>query len=261
MYLTTDECLDAIQRHTRGLAGAAENNLARRVEHCPAWSVGDLVWHLTGVHRFWEHVVRERPATQPSLPEASRPADGDLVPALLAGLDALVDTLRSADQDASCWTWGLVENVGFVTRHQVQEAAVHHWDVVNAVGPSAAWSMDPLEAIDAVDEFLTHSVGNSRWVVEGAERLGGYLWFCPCYADTAACPSWYVADGDLAGTVAVMSEPPASDLPAVGSHGDPATLLLWLYGRVPDRVALPDSDLRPEDTALIDRFRKLTFTD
>ena len=53
MTLGVEECLAAIETHTRGLAAAADGNLDARVEHCPDWSVADLVDHLTEVHAFW----------------------------------------------------------------------------------------------------------------------------------------------------------------------------------------------------------------
>jgi uncharacterized protein (TIGR03083 family) len=261
MYLTTAQCLDAIERHTRGLADAATAHLEARIEHCPDWSMADLVWHLTSVHWFWTWIATELPATEPQdLHRPQRPGDEALVAGLVAGMETLIATLRAADQDAPCWTWGLEENVRFITRHQVQEAAVHHWDALNAMGRANEWAMYPVDAIDAVDEFLTHSVGNRRWPVENAEPMAGTVWFCPCYADTDVCPAWYIFDGEVPGTVDVEIDlPQARTERALGSHGDPATLLLWLYRRVPDRSAFFDCDLGAEDRALLSRFRALTY--
>jgi hypothetical protein len=47
------------------------------------------------------------------------------------------------------------------------------------------------------------------------------------------------------------------DVPMVGGHADPADVLLWLYGR--QRHLYVDEGVG--DTALLDRFRALTFTD
>lgn len=267
MALTVEQSLEAITLHTRGLAEAADGHLDARIEHCPDWSMADLVWHLTGVHRFWEYVARERPSEPPDLPEVARPADHELVPGMLAGLDALVATLGSADQDAPCWTWGLEENVGFITRHQVQEAAVHHWDAVNAARTDS-WAMDPVVAMDAVDEFLTHSTANSRWPSEGAAPLHGQLWFCACVGQSPEADSWYVQDGDLHGTLAhrtfhlgddaATAEEAAAGDTSVGGHGSAEDFLLWLYRRIPN----PCIDASwIGDQALLDRFRRFTNTD
>ncbi len=46
--------------HSAGFADATRDHLDARVEHCPGWSVADLVWHLTEVHWFWGTIVEER---------------------------------------------------------------------------------------------------------------------------------------------------------------------------------------------------------
>lgn len=267
MRLTTEQCLDAIERHTRGLAEAAAGHLDARIEHCPDWSMADLVWHLTDVHWFWNHIASERPSEEPrGLDRPERPADDQLVDRLLAGLDTLVGTLGGADQDAACWTWGLEEDVRFITRHQVQEAAVHHWDALNAVGAAHRWGIRPVDAIDAVEEFLTESVGNERWPRPDAEPIGGQIWFCPCFDDTALCPQWVIEDGDARGTVRLrtdqIEEVDDQVSSVVGSHVQASDVLLWLYRRLPDddprifdREHLSAGRLR-----VVERFRGLTFT-
>jgi uncharacterized protein (TIGR03083 family) len=164
MTLSTFDCIAAITAHSAGFAEATRDNLEARVEHCPDWSVADLVWHLTEVHWFWATIVAETPDAPPD--QARRPArrpDDELVDAFVAGAAHLVEVLRGADQSASCWTWApWQQDVAFVTRHQVQEAAVHHWDAVNAAGDSLV--IDPAVAADSVDEFLHFSVPSTgRW--------------------------------------------------------------------------------------------------
>lgn len=263
MAVTVDDCLAAIEHHTRGLAAAAGGNLDARVEHCPEWSVADLVHHLTEVHGFWNHVAATRPTEPPQdRPEPARVPDAELIPTLLAGMETLVATLRAADQQAPCWTWGLEENVWFITRHQVQEAAVHHWDAANATGHD--WFIDADVALDAVDEFLTHSVANLRWPNPAAASLGGTIWFCPCFSDSERRPSWHITDGDIPGTLAVSSyegRSPDIDGPADGDHVNAGQLLLWLYRRHTDEQI--NSGSAPSGTArpLYERFRAFTNTD
>lgn len=263
MHLTVDQCVDAIARHTHQLADAADGHLERPVRHCPGWTVGDLVWHLTEVQWFWRWVATERPTDRPAYVESpEQPGPEALLDGLRSGVEALVEALATADQDASCWTWGSEHRVGFITRHQVQEAAVHHWDALDAVGRASSWEMWPVDAIDAVDEFLTESVANERWPRPEVPRMDGTIWFCPCHADTALCPTWHVTDGARPGTLEVRVDPEGSaDGVVIGSHGHPATLLLWLYGRVPEREAFPDLDLTPEQRALLQRFRAFASTD
>ena len=262
MRLTVEQCLEAIDRHTRGLAEAAGGNLDRRIEHCPDWSMADLVWHLTSVHWFWNRIATERPTEEPEYADRpARPGDDALVSGLLAGMVTLVATLRAADQDAPCWTWGSTQDVAFITGHQVQEAAVHHWDAANAAG--ADWAMDPVAAMDSVEEFLTESVASPRWPMADAEPIGGTIWFSPSLADLAECPVWHIHDGEAPGTVAFdVHEGPAPEIsgPADGDHVDPATLLLWLYRRVPD-AAIDSVGRAGEPRPMLNRLRALTFTD
>ncbi|MCW2784197.1 MAG: hypothetical protein JWP74_714 [Marmoricola sp.] len=261
MPLSVEDCLAAITSHTRGLASAAEGNLGLRIEHCPDWSMADLVWHLTSVHWFWNQVASGPLLEEPSdLVRPERPDDEDLVEAMLTGARTMVEALRAADQQAPCWTWGQDQTVWFITRHQVQEAAVHHWDAVNA-SDRGSWSMDDAVAMDAVDEFLTHSVANPRWPMPDAAPMAGTLWFCACggVGDRIEADSWHVTDGVAAGTLTHLTlhlEDQEPDVvgPAVGAHGDPPSFLLWLYRRVPE-IGF-DGDL-----GVLDRFRAFTFTD
>ncbi|MCX6396112.1 MAG: maleylpyruvate isomerase N-terminal domain-containing protein [Propionibacteriales bacterium] len=241
--LPVEDYLAAIRSHTQGLAAAAEGNLSERIEHCPDWSVADLVWHLTCVHWFWNEIARDRLLDEPDdLVRPQRPADTDLVGALVAGVEVLVATLRDADQQAPCWTWGLEENVGFITRHQVQEAAVHHWDAVNATG-AGTWSMDPVVALDAVDEFLTHSVANVRWPMPDAAGLGATVTIPVNGARVT------ISDGDVPGTVSHTVTP--ND----GAGNRAADLLLWLFRRI------PDDRVEAEPRAALERFQRLRSTD
>src|SRR3954447_253034 len=160
MTLSTFDCIAAITEHSAGIAEATRPHLAAKVEHCPGWSVADLVWHLTEVHWFWGTIVEERLAAPPQdSRRPPRPADEGLVDGFVRGAARLVQVLRQADQSASCWTWARQQqDVAFITRHQVQEAAVHHWDAVNAAGDRLAlW---PDVGTDSVDEFLHFSVAS-----------------------------------------------------------------------------------------------------
>jgi uncharacterized protein (TIGR03083 family) len=247
MTLTTFECIAAITGHSAGFAEAARGNLDAPVEHCPGWTVADLVWHLTEVHWFWGTIVEERLTAPPE--ESRRPArahDDGLVEGFVAGAARLVEVLREADQSDHCWTWaGWRQDVAFVTRHQVQEAAVHHWDAVHAAGDALV--VDPAVAADSVDEFLHFSVAAEEDPDDPPEtRLDGR--FTLRATDTG--DSWALSDGSRPGTVHV--EHGAADGPVLEATA--ADLLLWLYARTdPEASAVPDD--------LLGRFRALCFTD
>jgi hypothetical protein len=135
--------------------------------------------------------------------------------------------------------------VGFVTRHQVQEIAVHHWDVAHAIGRPI--EIEPEIAGDAVDEFLTVSISSAADPADPPRpALAGSVALVASDLDRA----WTVSDDSVPGTVLVRD----------GVVGDASTLratsqelLLWLYGR----CELTDPTTSPE---LTERLRALSFT-
>ena len=261
MTLSTEECLAAITLHSQGLAEAARDNLGVHVEHCPGWTVADLVWHVADVHWFWRTIAGERLSEPPDESRRPpRPPDAELVEHFLGGAASLVSTLRESDQSAACWTWATQKDVAFVTRHQVQEAAVHHWDAAHAVGQVTMYDFIAADvAADAVDEFLTFSVSTDD---DPADRpaLHGSLWFCGCVSMSEVAHQWMVKDGRAPGTLAFAHEGPWDESPemrSAGGHCSPGDLLLWFYGRTPSLM----SDLPREDDRVVRRFRKLCFTD
>ncbi len=235
--------LNAIATHAEGLASAAESNLDARVEHCPDWDVADLVAHITNVHWFWATIVEEKLQEPPA--EERRPARAeDLLGALRANAERLVRVLGEADPATPVWTWAPDRmTAGFVLRHQVQEAAVHHWDAENAAG--RALTIEALPAADAVDEFLAVSVASEAWPGKG--NLDGTFGMRTTDADGA----WTITDGVTPHTLAVT--PGLRDgIPVLQASA--SDLLLWLYRR----VELDTSAVPPD---LVERFRSLTFTD
>jgi uncharacterized protein (TIGR03083 family) len=248
MTLSTFDCIAAITEHSAGFADATRTGLDRRVEHCPDWSVADLVRHLTEVHWFWGTIVAEQLPSPPD--EGRRPPrtdDAGLVDAFKAGAVRLVEVLRESDQSAPCWTWaGWQQDVAFVTRHQVQEAVVHHWDAVNATG-RGSFRVEAAVAADSIDEFLHFSVASDDDPDEPTTPpLDGTL----AFRTTDTGDAWTLTDGKP-GT-AVVSTGVADGAPVVA--GTAEELLLWLYQRVElDTAAVP--------AHLLARFRAICFLD
>ncbi|HEV8064470.1 MAG TPA: maleylpyruvate isomerase family mycothiol-dependent enzyme [Acidimicrobiales bacterium] len=241
--------LATIAIHSAGLTDAAEGRLDARIEHCPAWSMADLVWHVADVQWFWATIAAEQLSAPPD--DSRRPlrpgGDAELLAASRASARRLVEVLGEADPAAPCWTWAPGQNdVGFIVRHQVQEAAVHHWDAANAVG--APSEIATAAAADAIDEFLTFSVSTDDDPAEPErESLGGS--FAIVCSDAEA--SWIVGEGEGAGTVRVAS----SQEPALaGVTGTACDLLLWLYGR-------KDLEIDPAAEDVVRRFLAMRFTD
>jgi uncharacterized protein (TIGR03083 family) len=239
---------EAIAEHSAGFAAAADGNLDAEVEHCPGWTVADLVRHLTEVHWFWATIAEERLGTPPGADRRpAEPPRARLVENFRAGADRLVRALRAASGSDPVWTWAPAQqDIAFIRRHQVQEAAVHHWDAVHAAGGDLA--IAAAVAVDSIGEFLTFSVSSDADPAEPARpSLAGQFALRCSDADAA----WTISDGEGLGTVG--HEPGARPgVPAISGTG--SDLLLWLYGRL-------ELGPGPVPADVIARFRALCFTD
>jgi uncharacterized protein (TIGR03083 family) len=245
MTLSLHRSLEAISGNSHALAEAARGNLGARVEHCPEWSVADLVRHVTEVHWFWRTIAAGPLQAPPD--ESARPArmpDEELVDELLSGATALVDALGSADQSAGCWTWfPPQQDVAFITRHQIQEAAVHAWDAVHAAGQELDLDVDV--AVDSIEEFLTCSLADA----EDVERIGVLLDGELVLHATDTDQTWTVAQATPRAALTWSASTGEEGSTVSGTASD---LLLWLYGRV---------DLPTGDPEVVARFRRLSSTD
>lgn len=237
-----------IALQSAALAEAAKGNLAAPVKHCPGWTVADLVRHVYEVHWFWGTVAEQRLAAPPPDEDGPEPApDDELIERFRAGALHLVEVLRHADPDAACWTWApRQQNVAFVQRHQVQEAAVHRWDAEHAAG--RAVTLDVPVSVDSVEEFLTFSVASADEPPDKpVPGLSGSFVLQATDADAA----WTICDAEQPGTVR-FERGARPDAPVLA--GTASDLLLWLYQRV--ELPVPGGA-----TELLGRFRELTFTD
>ncbi len=203
------------------VADTADPGLA--VPGCPDWTVADLVWHLAEVHWFWGTDVEVR-ASGPDEIEAMAPARpaayGDVVAWGRAQADRLIRLLEDTSDDVAVWTWALDEtahNVGFIRRHQVQEAAVHRWDIEQA----ATGQPQPIEAgaaADAVDELLAVTL---PWSVHADRTLPGTV-HLHC-TDTVG--EWIIHGDGRVEAIHAKGD--------VAIRGTASDLLLALYSRIP----------------------------
>jgi uncharacterized protein (TIGR03083 family) len=152
--------LAVIRAQSGALADAAAGNFAAAVEHCPGWSVRDLVWHVYTVHAFWRQIVEQRLQKPEQARDPDQLADDILLDEFRAGAERFLGVLAAADPRAAVWTWSDQHDVAFVVRHQVQEAAVHRWDAEHARGATSSLEAEP--AADAVDEFLHFSARGAQ---------------------------------------------------------------------------------------------------
>ena len=200
--------LTSIGRNSARIAALAEiADLSTPVPSCPEWTLGDLVFHLGAVQRFWATTVNDRNPDEKSSVDESDVDDAVLVAWAREQTLALVDALKDASADAPCWTWwGEPRTTGAVARHQAQESAVHCWDACNALAQS--FEIPREQAVDGIDEFL--SVMASQLGVLTSNHLS----FQP--DDTVDVITW----GDRS-------------LPPIRLRASASDLVLVLYGRRP----------------------------
>ena len=222
--------LEAIRRDSDLFYAAADNaDPTRDVASCPGWTISDLVWHLGEVHWFWGTIVEQRLDDQQKA-ESQKPARPGSYAELIAWgrsqADRMIRTLRDTPDDVAVWTWALQDehhNVGFIRRHQVQEAAVHRWDMQHA----ATGAGEPIAAdaaADSIDEFLAITL---PWCVRADKPLRGSV-HIHC---TDAPGEWSIAPEG--------SVEPTHTKADVAIRGTASDILLALFKRIPiDRVEL-----------------------
>lgn len=162
--------VDALETAGRALAVAAgEAGPDAEVPTCPGWRVRDLLRHTAMVHRWaTDLVVHARTTYQPDAGETS--LDGqELLACFREGHAGLVAALRAAPESLECWTFLPAPSpLAFWARRQAHETTVHRADAESALaaGPRP---VEPLVAVDGIDELLIRFHGRSRSRVRMAE--------------------------------------------------------------------------------------------
>ncbi|RZQ66047.1 maleylpyruvate isomerase family mycothiol-dependent enzyme [Amycolatopsis suaedae] len=238
---------------------AVASGVTTLVPSCPEWSVTDLVAHLGKVHRYVGWVIRERLREQPDptgigflgLPpdisgwprpesEPNRvPVPGAMADWFAEGAAALGGLFRETDPGTAVYTWWHEQTVAFWIRMQAIEAAVHRWDLEDALGE--AGPVDAELAADAIDQHLTvmTPAGRSRSPAPaGAGERDRFR-------QSDGPGDWTVVfDGDE-----VRVETGPGDVELSGTASD---LMLFLWRRLPPtRLAVTG------DRAALERFFQL----
>jgi uncharacterized protein (TIGR03083 family) len=152
----------------------ARSEPAAPVPSCPGWTVGDLVEHVGGVHRWAARMVREVSPARLARRDLGIDFPGD--PAewpewLRHGAEELVTSLRGANPDAAMWAWGADKHARFWGRRMLHETTVHRVDVELAGGPIGA--VDAAEAVDGIDELLDN-LPHAAYFRPAVEQLRGH---------------------------------------------------------------------------------------
>lgn len=164
--IKVDEHIEALDAAGRSLAdAAAEAGTDAEVVTCPGWRVRDLLRHTTMVHRWATAFVTEGHTSYH--PDGGEPdLDGDaLLAHYRAGHADLVAALRAAPEDLECWTFLPAPSpLAFWARRQAHETTVHRADAESASLEGRPGPVDPVIAVDGIDELLRgfHARDRSR---------------------------------------------------------------------------------------------------
>jgi uncharacterized protein (TIGR03083 family) len=236
------EHVTAIRREGASVTEAARTaGTEAPITSCPDWTVADLLSHLGRIHRWVTDLVRTRPAPptgnwrglEPP-PDASRIAWFD------EGWRVFADTLAGVHADAEVWTWTPNRTVGFWSRRQAQELAIHRWDMQTALGDPQP--VDRALAVDGIQEVF--DILPARPGVAPITGTGETI-HLHC---TDGDGEWLVRldpDG-----VKVTNEHAKGDVAARGTASD---LLLLVWGRIP-----PERVDTFGDAELLRRWQQLT---
>lgn len=217
----------------RALPHAAHN----QVPGCPGLTLGETVRHVGAVHRvarLW--VAHDRRPEQ----WQRTPPDGDLVSFVRSGLTQLTEELARHDPATACDTWWPADRThGFWRRRMAHETTVHRVDVQASAGLPVEAVDDPV-ALDGIDEVLFLWFGYRLGELgmaspqPGAVVLSGGDRHWLALFEPGRSTAHRVDEADSRAADAIVS-------------GDPMSLYLWIWGRMPDQSVQISGD--PEAAA------------
>ncbi|MGW0804117.1 maleylpyruvate isomerase family mycothiol-dependent enzyme [Nonomuraea sp. NPDC002799] len=235
---------------------AAQGDHTPLVPSCPGWSVADLVVHLASTHRSVISIIEGRlpgppdpsdlsfldlPADpagwpDPALAPHTGPIQAGVLDWFADGAAQLADLFEQRSPDEAVWTWSVEQTVGFWSRMQTIEAAVHRWDAGNALG--TARPIDADVAVDAIAQmFEVMAPARRTWLRAPAGEGERFR-----FRRTDGAGDWTVHfEGDLVRL--------AAGRPDVELAGPVSDLLLFLWQRIP----AGHLDVRGDKT-LLDRY-------
>jgi hypothetical protein len=206
------------------VAGASGRTVRESVAH-----LGDLC----------EDALSWMGASESAAEDWGLPVDANLRETTIRFTARLADLLaefgtRQPDEPCPSW-WPQDHTVGFWLRRMVHATTVHRVDVQTAAGVR----MTPVDtdiALDGIDEVLR------VWLGYRLHALGIRATRMCSILVHAADRSWLVTSDAEHITVARLNaaEPSTEDGRIAG---DASALLLWLWGRLPDRAIEPTGDL------------------
>lgn len=196
------------------------------------WTLEELVRHTGGVHRWSDDVLRGRAASLDTSGELtdSGPDAGALLDWFGDGVDALLETLRTADPDLQVPTLMRADSpLHFWARRQVHETGVHRADAQAAAG--TATPFDPDLAQDGIAELLTGFARGRPFAVATPGTLA---------LAASDGPSWLVTFGGERNDCRESADLTETDVTVRGSSSD---LYRWVWNRPSEATVEGDHDV------------------
>lgn len=197
---------------------ARRGPLDARVPHMKRWTLGDVIAHLGGVHRWAASIVSS--GWEGKGHRGGAETGDALVAWFEEGADLLVSTLQAADLTAKCGNFspGSPNTAHFWFRRQAHETTMHRWDVESAI--DAQSPIDATFATDGIDElFHTFTRARGKQALEDPIRI----------VTTDTEMGWTLAPTSTPGRVDLTTD----DNQVVANLSGPAeALLLALWKRI-----------------------------
>ena len=210
--------LDRLRADSARLAEVARLGLTADVPPCPGWTVESVVRHTATVYLHKIEILRLGRLPDPWPPELDTREPLALYDEARA---AILKALDQAGTALETWTFSPSDKTsGFWYRRMALETVVHRVDA--ELAHQVVTPIDRDLALDGIDEVLTLMLGGPWWSegdtsspVDATVRV------------TADGNAWTIkADA----TTATVTRDTEADV-AAEIYGDPADILLWLWGR------------------------------
>ncbi len=158
----------------RFISAAQVSGFAAPVASCPGWNVGDLVFHVGKVQRWFHYMLETNGADPKGSPRAAKPeTDANMVEWFREGAEAIENYLAGVSDTEPVWSFTGGDAGRWAKRRQAQELLVHRFDAELAGGVVSA--ADATMCADGVDELFTIFVPRLK---EKAQLTGTIHFHC-----------------------------------------------------------------------------------
>ena len=162
------------EENARFISAAQVSGFAAPVASCPGWNVGDLVFHVGKVQRWFHYMLETNGADPKGSPRAAKPeTDANMVEWFHEGAEAIGNYLADVSDTEPVWSFTGGDAGRWAKRRQAQELLVHRFDAELAGGVVSA--ADATMCADGVDELLTIFVPRLK---EKAQLTGTIHFHC-----------------------------------------------------------------------------------